>query len=65
MDLLGAIMEELELAQFAIKEAFCFLLWGGFLAGKAESRNQDEWGRINKEFFAKRIQLNFRMDCFG
>ena len=33
MDLLGAIMEELELAQFAIKEAFWFLLCGGLTFG--------------------------------
>ena len=33
MDLLGAIMEELQLAQFAIKEAFWFLLCGGLTFG--------------------------------
>ena len=33
MDLLEAIMEELELAQFAIKEAFWFLLCGGLTFG--------------------------------
>ena len=33
MDLLGAIMEELELAQFAIKEAFWFLLCAGLTFG--------------------------------
>ena len=33
MDLLGAIMEELELAQFAIKEAFWFLMCAGLTFG--------------------------------
>ena len=33
MDLLEAIMEELQLAQFAIKEAFWFLLCGGLTFG--------------------------------
>ena len=33
MDLFGAIMEELQLAQFAIKEAFWFLLCGGLTFG--------------------------------
>jgi len=33
MDLFSAIMEELQLAQFAIKEAFWFLLCGGLTFG--------------------------------
>ena len=33
MDLFGAIMQDLELAQFAIKEAFWFLLCGGLTFG--------------------------------
>jgi len=33
MDLFGAIMEDLQLAQFAIKEAFWFLLCGGLTFG--------------------------------
>jgi len=33
MDLLGAIMEELQLVQFVIKEAFWFLLCGGLTFG--------------------------------
>ena len=33
MDLFGAIMKDLELAQFAIKEAFWFLLCGGLTFG--------------------------------
>ena len=33
MDLFGTIMEDLELAQFALKEAFWFLLCGGLTFG--------------------------------